>query len=320
MKYYLAPLEGITGYLYRKAYHTFFYQMDKYFTPFLTPHQNKSFNARELGDILPEHNQGMRVVPQIMTNRAEDFLCTGRALQELGYQEVNLNLGCPSGTVVSKNKGSGFLAMPRELDAFLEEVFEKADFKISIKTRIGKDSPEEFPALMEIFNRYPLEELIIHPRIQKDYYKNKPNHKRFQEGLLVSEHPTCYNGDIFTVSDFQNIQSEFPQVDTLMLGRGVIANPGLVNHIEEHKGLDKQILRAFHDRLYQDYQEWLSGEKNVLFRMKELWYYMLHLFTEPEPYGKKIRKAIKLSDYEIAVDGLFGEQEIAAGAGFQPPL
>ena len=153
MKYYLAPLEGITTYIYRNAYHSIFCPMDKYFTPFIVPRMKKSMGKREINDILPEHNRGLYVVPQLLTNKAEDFIKAVQVLMDYGYEEVNLNLGCPSGTVVARNKGSGFLSQPEELDRFLDEIFSKLSIRISIKTRIGRDSPEEFAHLLEIFNR-----------------------------------------------------------------------------------------------------------------------------------------------------------------------
>ena len=172
MKYYFAPMEGITGYIYRNVHHRFFPGMDKYFSPFISPGTKKTMTPKELRDILPENNQDYTLIPQILTNRSGDFLRLCRDLKEYGYKEVNLNLGCPSGTVVAKKKGAGFLEYPNELDRFLEEIFAGTDLKISIKTRIGKDDPEEFEKLLEIYNKYPLEELIIHPRVQTDYYKN----------------------------------------------------------------------------------------------------------------------------------------------------
>jgi tRNA-dihydrouridine synthase len=144
LKYYLAPLEGVTTWVYRKAQSEVYGALDKYFIPFLEPHEKRNFNTRELQEIDPEHNRGMYVVPQILTNKADGFISLCQVLKEYGYEEVNLNLGCPSKTVVSKNKGSGFLAMPDELDDFLEQIFSKVDMKISIKTRIGKLGEDEF--------------------------------------------------------------------------------------------------------------------------------------------------------------------------------
>ena len=168
MKYYFAPMEGITGYIYRQVHHQFFPGIDKYFTPFLTPGSKKLMTPKELRDILPDNNEGYHLVPQILTNQAQDFIRLAEELREYGYEEVNLNLGCPSGTVTAKKKGSGFLEFPAQLEKFLDEVFENLDMKISVKTRIGKDEPEEFTELLRIYNRFPLEELIVHPRIQSD--------------------------------------------------------------------------------------------------------------------------------------------------------
>ncbi len=232
MKYYLAPMEGITGYIYRNSYEKFFNNIDKYFTPFIVPNKSTNLKTKELRDILPENNKGMNIVPQILTNDSEGFIITARKLQQLGYNEINLNLGCPAGTVVSKNRGSGFLAKREELDIFLDEIFKIDDMKISIKTRIGKDSPEEFYELIKIYNKYPIEELIIHPRTQKDFYGNEPNLGVFKDALSLSSNPICYNGDIFTVSDYNRLIKTFPKVKTIMLGRGILANPGLINEIK----------------------------------------------------------------------------------------
>lgn len=310
MKYYFAPLEGVTGYIYRNAYETFFGQIDKYFIPFISPTKNKGFTSRELNDVLPEHNQGIPAVPQILTNNSEYFIGTVNELTKFGYDEINLNLGCPSGTVVAKHKGSGFLAQRDKLDEFLDDIFSKASTKISIKTRIGKDSPDEFYELIEIFNKYPIEELIIHPRIQTDYYKNKPNMKVFKDALALSKNPVCYNGDIFNGSDYRDLVEMYPNLEAVMLGRGLIANPALIGELKNNHAIDKKIIKAFHDTVYTGYQEILSGDKNALFRMKEFWFYMIHLFAESDKYAKKIRKTDRLRDYEAIISRLFQELEI----------
>lgn len=223
MKYYLAPMEGITGYIYRNSYNKYFNNIDKFFTPFITPNTSKSFKTKELRDLLPENNEGLNVVPQILTNDSEGFISTAKKLKDLGYNEINLNLGCPSGTVVSKYRGSGFLAKREELDKFLDEIFKMDDMKISIKTRIGKDKPEEFYELINIYNKYPLEELIIHPRTREDFYGNKPNLEIFKDALSLSKSSVCYNGDIFTVKDYNNFIDCFPSVEKIMIGRGILA-------------------------------------------------------------------------------------------------
>lgn len=315
MEVYFAPLEGITGYVYRNAFHSFYTGIDKYFIPFLSPNQNRALSPKEIRDVLPEHNRGMYAVPQILTNRAEYFLRAAKELkEEYGYQEVNLNLGCPSRTVVSKGKGAGFLENPEELDAFLEEVFEKAEIRVSVKTRIGMDSPEEFAPLLEVFNKYPLHELIVHPRLQKDYYRNVPNWNVFADAVQKSRNPLCYNGDIFTPEDYKKLKTEFPNTDRIMLGRGLLMNPELAEIIKADRGsgtkaeekTDRKRLKAFHDRLYRDYGQAMSGDKNVLFKMKEFWSYAEKLFPGEEKILKKIKKATRLCDYEQAVRMLFG--------------
>lgn len=315
MKYYLAPMEGITGYIYRNTYEKFFHDIDKYFTPFIVPNKSKSFKTKELRDLLPENNEGLNIIPQILTNDSEGFIYISKKLQYLGYNEVNLNLGCPAGTVVSKNRGSGFLAKREELHKFLDEIFKLEDMKISIKTRIGKDSPEEFYELIKIYNEYPMEELIIHPRTQKDFYGNKPNLEVFKDTLDLSTNKICYNGDIFTVQDYEKIIKDFPTIETVMLGRGIIANPGLMGEIKNNTIIDKKVFKAFHDEILNQYIELFNEERNALFRMKELWGYMIYMFSDNKKYAKKIKKAQNLSDYKSAVSSLFAEQKIVEGAG-----
>ncbi len=331
MKFYAAPMEGITGYVFRNAHHQIFQGVEQYYTPFITPNQTRMLTSRELNDVLPEHNREIRVIPQILTNKAEDFLWAAGKLRELGYGEVNLNLGCPSATVVTKRRGSGFLEFPRELDRFLEEVcrgLEPMDMKLSVKTRIGKDDPEEFSSLLQIYNRYPLCELIVHPRIQTDFYKNHPRHEVFADAVRESASPVCYNGDIFTEQDHAALCQRFPGLQAVMLGRGLVANPALAEQLEagtagwegcqeKRPRLDAFRLRRFHDAVLSGYRQAIPGDRNVMFKMKELWFYLGCSFANYEKYGKKIRKAQKLSEYEDVVKRLFEEQDIAPGSGFR---
>ncbi len=310
MKFYFAPMEGLTGYIYRNAHNAVFDNIGKYFSPFIVANQSERFTTRELNDVLPENNRGIVLVPQILTNNAEDFINTSKKLKAMGYSEINLNLGCPAGTVVSKYRGAGFLAKTEELDCFLNEIYSESATIISIKTRIGKDRPEEFYNLIEIFNKYPIKELIIHPRIQKDFYKNKPNLEMFKEALALSKNPVCYNGDIFSVEDYKAFSIAFPDVDTVMIGRGLMTNPGLVCSIVNNTKLEKCRLQDFHDRLYEDYKRILSGDKNVLFKMKELWSYMILMFSDNAQYAKRIKKSERLCDFDAAVSSLFREQNI----------
>ena len=315
MKYYFAPMEGITGYIYRNSYNKFFDNIDKYFTPFIVPNQSRSLKTKELRDILPENNEGVNIIPQILTNDSEGFIFTAQKLKRLGYDEINLNLGCPSGTVVAKNRGAGFLAKRDELDKFLEEIFKIDDMKISIKTRLGKESPEEFYELIKIYNKYPMEELIIHPRTRSDFYGNKPNLDVFKDALNLSTNTICYNGDIFTKEDNDKLIETFPKIDKIMIGRGILANPGLMGEIKDGTFVDKKILKDFHDEIFNNYRELFNEDKNAIFRMKELWRYMIHIFSDNKKYAKKIKKVQKLDAYNDAVSSLFEEQEIIKGAG-----
>ncbi|WP_058993522.1 tRNA dihydrouridine synthase [Sarcina ventriculi] len=311
MKYYFAPLEGISGYIYRNAYEKFFpNNIDKYFTPFIVPNQSKSLKTKEFRDVLPENNNGLNIIPQILTNDSKGFIETCKKLKQLGYDEVNLNLGCPSGTVVSKFRGSGFLAKREELDNFLDEIFKIQDMKISIKTRLGVDSADEFYEIMKIYNKYPMEELIIHPRTRQDFYGNKPNMEMFKDALKSSKNTICYNGDIFSVKDYEKFIEECPSVDRIMIGRGSLANPGLINEIKGKGVVDKNILKEFHDEVCMGYKEILSGDINVLFRMKELWSYMIGMFEDSEKVAKKIKKERMLNEYNVIISRLFAEYNI----------
>lgn len=311
MKFYLAPMEGVTGYIYRNACQEIFGGVDKYITPFITPKQKKGFTSKELNDILPEHNEGMTVVPQILTNNAEDFLSTAKCLnKDYGYQEMNLNLGCPSGTVTSKGKGAGFLGKTKALDEFLYEIFERADFEISIKTRIGVEEPEEFYELLEIYNRYPIKELTVHPRVLKDYYKNTPHRNIYKYAEENSKNPLCYNGDIFTARAYEELMQDCPKTQAVMLGRGMLTNPGMIRFLKRKKSTTKEELKNFHDRVWEGYLSVMSGDIPAIYKMKELWFYMGEMFTEPERYIKKIRKTDSRTEYETVVNVLFREQNI----------
>lgn len=319
MKFYLAPMEGLTGFVFRNAYQKHFGDIDTYFTPFIN---NKKMNYKEIKDILPEHNKGMHVVPQILTNRAEDFLAIAKELGNYGYESVNLNLGCPSGTVVTKHRGAGFLAVPEELDHFLEEIFADCPLRISVKTRIGINDAGEWERILSIYEKYPMEELIIHPRVQKDFYNNTPDMDAFLYAVENSRHTLCYNGDICSVDDYkawiQKMEgkdrehgsgSTAQHTEHMMLGRGILKNPGLFGELMGHAPITKDQFHAFHDDVLKGYLDVMSGERNTLFRMKELWFYFAKYFTEPEKYVKQIKKTQRVAEYRVIVDNLFREQE-----------
>ena len=303
-------MEGITGFVYRNAYHHYFEPFDKYFMPFISPNPKGKFAPWEEADLLPEHNQGMYAVPQILTNHAEEFINTAKELKKYGYDEVNLNLGCPSKGVVAKYRGSGFLAKTEELDKFLEEIFSHLDMKISIKTRIGRWDADEFEELLGIYNKYPLEELIVHPRVQKDYYGNTPNLEVFQSAYEESKSIVCYNGDIFSEEEYMKIIDKFPQLETMMLGRGILRTPALLGKLKGKDTIDTGVYRGFHDELLQGYLSTIHGEKNAIFKMKEIWGYLRNSFHASDEALRTIRMADDKITYEKAVDDFFRQAEI----------
>lgn len=306
VKYYMAPLESVTTWIYRQAHAKIYGRLDKYFIPFLEPHEKRDFKTRELQEILPEHNENICAVPQILTNRSEGFIKLAKALKDWGYEEVNLNLGCPSKTVVTKGKGSGFLAKPEELERFLTEIFDalSGEVKISVKTRIGKENPEEFPPLLELFNKYPMEELIIHPRVQKDGYGNVPRLELYELAEKQSVNPLCYNGNLYTREQIRNFAERFPGTERLMFGRGFLRDPGLLyNEGKDSKDIFEKFW-AFHDLVYEGYQERNMGDRNVLFKMKELWSYQVYQFSEPERLFKTFKKVQDCNEYEQMIRNL----------------
>lgn len=315
----LAPLEGITGWLYRQTHHEMFPGLHRYYTPFFAPTADSPLTGRGLADMHPDHNQGVPVVPQLLTNRAEDFLAAARLLQDLGYEEVNLNVGCPSGTVVAKGKGAGFLARPQELDAFLDQVFRRLTLRVSVKTRIGVTDPDEWPALLEVFSRYPLCELIVHPRLRTDYYRGKVRQEAFAYAVEHTALPLCYNGDLFSVQDCRETARRFPTVSHWMLGRGLVCNPALIRELQGGLPLSKSELIAFHDRLLEGYRALYSGDRPVLGKMKELWFYWSQLFPAPEKPLKAMRKAKNLTEYTFAAQALFRDQDLLPGGRFTAP-
>ncbi len=308
MKLEMAPLEGLTTYMFRNAFAKYFGHIDKYYTPFLSLHKEKEFNHKERQEVLPENNEGLWVVPQVLTNSAEDFLRAVHTIKELGYEEVNINLGCPSGTVVPKGKGAGMLEEPARLEHFLEQCFEKTPVKISIKTRLGMEEEEEWEKILTIYNRFPLEELIVHARVREDYYKKPVRLEAFGKALEQCKCPVCYNGDIFTVEDYARLTEHFPKLEAVMLGRGLLRNPGLAEEIVNTENVsvkdiplqevDYKRILAFHNELYAGYQQILGGDRNVLFKMKELWSYLVYSFPDKEKQLKKLHKLKTCAEYE----------------------
>lgn len=310
MRYDFAPLEGITGALFRRLHHQFFPGVDRYYMPFLSPTRDHVFTPRELREILPENNPDAEVIPQLLTKVPENFLWAAGELAAMGYQTVNLNLGCPSGTVVAKGKGSGMLADPSALDAFLDAVFSRAPCAVSVKTRLGLSDPEEFGPLLEIYNHYPLAELIVHPRVQKDGYRHPVRLEAFAPILAASRHPVCFNGGLVTTQDCRDLVGRFSGICGVMIGQGLVANPALIRQIRGGPGADRETLRAFHEALFGGYSQLFGSAHNAMMRMKELWAYLIRLFRNSGPYAKRLRKARDPQTFSQAVDAVFQELEL----------
>jgi len=317
-KIYFAPLEGVTDSIFRNTFEKYYGGVDKYFTPFLSPNSTYKFTTREFNQIDPEKNNIETTVPQLLTNDAEHFLWAASEIAALGYREINFNLGCPSGTVVAKKKGSGLLFYTEMLDNMLYKVFEGLESacckkgctapNISIKTRLGKLEPDEFYEILDIYNKYPISELTIHPRIQKDFYREPLKPEFFDYAITHSNAPLVFNGDIVTVSDINNTFAKYPSIDAIMIGRGLLANPGLVLAYKkglEETPLDLKIFKSFHDDLLIQYTDLLSGEKPVLHRMKEFIAYWERNFPNDTKTIKKIRKANSIPEYKSNISLLF---------------
>lgn len=321
MHYYFAPMEGVTGAVYRRTHHEYFPGIDKYFMPFITPTTNERLTPRQKRDVAPEVNRGVPAVPQLLTKSTADFIWAANALFGMGYGEVNLNLGCPSGTVTAKGKGAGFLRDPEALDRFLDAVFSACTGAVSVKTRLGMQDPAEFAPLLDIYNRYPIAELTIHPRVRQDFYRGQVREADFAAALPRCRMPVCYNGDIVSEAGAQAVGERYPAVQAVMIGRGLIADPSLVTRLTGGAWADKKMLEAFHNALYERYCEAFGDRRIAMLRMKEIWFYHLNLFADSEKHGKALKKSRTAEEYERAAAAVFRDLDLlenAVPAWFRP--
>lgn len=296
IRLYFAPMEGITTYTYRNTHNEFFGGCNAYFAPFISPSENERVSERHFRDILPENNKGITLVPQTLTNKSEYVLMFEKQLEKIGYGEFNINLGCPSGTVVKKGKGAGFLKDTDGLDAFLEEIFDKKSMKISVKTRIGYSSGDEMGKLTEIYNKYHFDKLIIHPRVREAMYTGVPDMEAFKKAYESSKNKVCYNGNIFCREDYEKIKDEF-NLDEIMIGRGAIANPAIFREIKGGRKLETKELAEFTQLLAERYMNILKSEVFTLKKLKEIWMYMLWNFPENKKFTKAVKKTNSLADF-----------------------
>lgn len=305
MKIYFAPMEGVTSAAYRNAHRKHFSGIDKYYAPFISPTVHHVLTPREQKDILPQYNEGTPVIPQLLTKCAEDFLWAAGDLAAMGYDEVNLNLGCPSGTVASKGKGSGFLGHLEDLERFLDEIFEKSPLPISVKTRLGVVDPEEFEPILELYNRYPIPLLTIHPRVQKQMYRGGVYMEQFARAAAQSKNPLCYNGDLNTVAEIEAFSANYPAIEHIMVGRGIIGDPALASKAVGGSAADRKTLEEFHSDLFEGFAESMNSRRNAMLRMKEIWFYHINLFDDHEKHVKRLRKATDVDEFLAAATAIF---------------
>ena len=316
---YMAPMEGVTTAIYRGIFRKYFTGVDRFFTPFLGAGVTHRFNHKELQEIVPYDE---KLIPQLLTADAEGFRFSAAMLQEdYGYGEVNLNLGCPSGTVVSKGKGAGMLADPERLDRFFRTVFADLDEnreqgtghpvlpKISVKTRIGLTDPAEAKTLAEVIAKYPLYEVTVHPRVREEFYRPGVHPEAFRTFAdVIGTEKLVYNGDLFRAEDLQRLDAledgRYRDIP-IMLGRGLIADPALAREMKGGEPLQKEELRSFMEDLWQAYREVVGSDRDTLFKMKEIWFYVGMMFPEEKRELKEIRKANDGPAYRAAVRTLF---------------
>lgn len=300
MNYYFAPMEGLTDSIYRRAHHKYFSGVDRYYMPFLSPTIHRSLTHREDRELPMADSVAFQAVPQVLTKVSDDFLWAAQVCLERGYDEVNLNVGCPSGTVVSKGKGSGMLRSVSDLDRFLDQIFAASPLPVSVKTRLGIENSDEFPAILEIYNRYPIKELTIHPRVRKQFYNGAVDMEMFDYAVKNSRNPLCYNGDLVSAAQAEDLSRKYPQLESVMIGRGLVADPGMLCG-----GTDMKALEGFMNALLEEYTVSFGGARNAMFRLKENWGFLHTRFEGVDKLWKKLRKTTDLEEYKAITAEIF---------------
>ncbi len=307
----LGPFQGITDAPFRNVFKRHFGGVDKFYTPFFTGiHKEEHAKNLQGEEIDPRYNNVETLTPQILSTDAEEILRFAKQCQQLGYKEINLNMGCPFPRVANKKRGCGLLPYPDKVETMLDRVFDEIDTKFSVKCRLGYFSPEEIDAIIPIFNKYPLSELIIHPRIGKQLYKGEADVERFRALVPSINAPLVYNGDIVSVESFNRISNAVQPVNQFMLGRGILAHPFLAEQIKNDIADTDDKTERLHNYvldLYEDRLRHAGGNPKVLGRMKELWSYLMNSFEEPQVVWRKIKKINALKEYEDAVETIFKE-------------
>jgi len=305
----LGPFQGITDMVFRNTFKRHFGGIDKYYTPFFTGIRTEHSKSLRTDEISPDHNDIATLTPQILSNDAEEIVRFAKQCKEMGYKEVNLNMGCPFPRVANKRHGCGLMPYPDLVNQILDTVFANTDILFSIKCRLGHFKPDEIIPMIEVLNCYPLSELIVHPRTGKQMYTGEADVECFKALITSIKAPLVYNGDIVSVESFKRISEEVSPVSSFMLGRGILANPFLA---EEICGIDtgdrRQRLYDFVRELYNARLQQAGGSPKVIGRMKELWSYLMHSFAEPQQVWRRIKKLNGLEEYEDAVRRIFDEE------------
>ncbi len=296
-----APLEGITDSIYRKLHHAYFPGIHRYYMPFLSPTIHRTLTHKEDRELPLADSVPFTAVPQILTRDPEAFLWAAEQCALRGYSEVNLNIGCPSGTVVAKGKGAGMLSDTGALDKFLDRICSGSPLPVSVKTRVGVNDTDALPRLVEIYNAHPISELIVHPRTRKDFYTGPIRQDAFRYILNHYRGKLCYNGDITSPTQAEAVLSRCPGVNNLMVGRGLIADPGMFTP----GGTEADTLHRFHDHLLEEYSIAFGSARNAIFRMKEHWHYLGPRFQGSEKLLKQLRKTTDLSQFRSITTQIF---------------
>jgi tRNA-dihydrouridine synthase len=321
----LGPFQGITDAPFRNVFKRHFGGIDKFYTPFFTGIQKDHAKNLQGEEIDPNYNDVETLTPQILSTDAEEILRFAKQCKQLGYKEINLNMGCPFPRVANKKRGCGLLPYPDKVEELFERIFEEIDIKFSVKCRLGYFSADEINAIVPVFNRFPLSELIIHPRIGKQLYKGEADVERFKALMPFINAPLVYNGDIVSVDSFERIRETINEprrfdklndhlpITQFMLGRGILANPflaeeilgGALNAPERTERLHTYVIDLYEDRLRH-----AGGSPKVLGRMKELWSYLMNSFDAPQDVWRKIKKINALKEYEEQVERIFEQHEL----------
>lgn len=304
-----SPLQGFTDFRFRNAFHKYFGGIDTFYSPYIKLNGKLVIKGSYERDILPENNSTLNVIPQIITNDAEEFLFVAKYVQQFGYKELNWNLGCPYPMVAKCGMGSGLISNTSQIEHILKRVHNETDIIVSMKMRMGYENPTEILDVFPILEQYPIKNIAIHARIGKQLYKGGVDLDSFQKCLDTSKQKIYYNGDITSVEKFRTMQERFPSIDHWMIGRGLIANPFLPsmikNNTTEYPKNKLEIFEAFHDTIYQEYDAYLQGPTPIRMKMLGFWEYFSESFSNPQKTYKKIKKAGNSKNYEIAVKEIF---------------